>query len=104
MDIDEPETSQTGRPLRGGLTPEASRMFRVYKTMSAMLSKRGYMVPREMREMTPATFTTKFGEYPTRESLTILVVSIDSIILSLLLSVFSTTGDLQIIQILPTHL
>ena len=77
MDIDEPETSQTGRPLRGGLTPEASRMFRVYKTMSAMLSKRGYMVPREMREMTPATFTTKFGEYPTRESLTILVVSID---------------------------
>ncbi len=61
--------------LRGGLTPEASRLFRVYKTVSAMLSKRGYMVPRDMREMTPAIFTQKFGENVSRESLTILVVS-----------------------------
>lgn len=77
MDIDEPESAPTDVPLRGGLTPEASRMFRVYKTVSAMLSKRGYMVPREMREMTPATFSSKFGEYPTRESLTILVEKSD---------------------------
>lgn len=59
--------------LRGGMTLEASRMFRVYRTISAMLTKRGYMVPREMREMTPTAFMTKFGEYPTREALTILV-------------------------------
>ena len=59
---------------RGGLTPEASRLFRVYKTISAMLGKRGYMVPREMRDMTPASFTERFGEFPTREGLTILVV------------------------------
>lgn len=61
--------------LRGGLTPEASRLFRVYKTVSAMLYKRGYMVPKDIREMTPATFTNRFGEHPSRESLTILVVS-----------------------------
>jgi DNA-directed RNA polymerase I, II, and III subunit RPABC1 len=75
---DEPmeESGVTSAPtLRGGLTPEASRLFRVYKTISAMLKKRGYMVPREMREMTPADFTNKFGEHPSRESLTILVVS-----------------------------
>jgi len=59
--------------LRSGLTPEASRMFRVYRTVSSMLAKRGYMVTREMREMTPNSFTSKFGEYPTREALTILV-------------------------------
>lgn len=77
-DIQMEDTSETAAPsapaLRGGLTPEASRLFRVYKTTSAMLFKRGYMVPREMREMTPASFTEKFGESPSRESLTILVV------------------------------
>eukprot|EP00978_Attheya_sp_CCMP212_P047835 scaffold436684_cov55-Attheya_sp.AAC.3 len=57
---------------RGGLSPEASRLFRVYKTVAAMLTKRGYLVSREMKEMTPASFTAKFGEYPTREGLTIL--------------------------------
>lgn len=64
--------------LRGGLTPEASRLFRVYKTVSAMLNKRGYMVPRDMREMTPGAFTAKFGEHPIRESLTILVEKADN--------------------------
>ena len=58
----------------GTLTTEASRLFRVYKTISAMLSKRGYMVSREMKEMTPMDFTQRFGEYPSREGLTILVV------------------------------
>jgi hypothetical protein len=61
--------------MRGGLSPDASRLFRVYKTISSMLFKRGYMVPREMRDMTPQTFSQKFGEHPSRESLTILVVS-----------------------------
>lgn len=57
------------------LNPEASRLFRVYKTTSAMLDKRGYMIPKTMREMTPQDFLQKFGEYPSREALTILVVS-----------------------------
>ena len=61
---------------RGGLSPEVSRLFRVYKTISSMLGKRGYMVPREMRDMTPASFTERFGDFPTREGLTILVVRI----------------------------
>jgi len=71
----------TGAPShsnpRGGLTPEASRLFRVYKTVSAMLHKRGYIVPKDMKEITPASFTAKYGEYPTRESLTILVEKAD---------------------------
>lgn len=76
VDAEMEQAAETSAPtLRGGLTPEASRLFRVYKTVSAMLHKRGYMVTREMREMTPALFTTKFGEHPSRESLTILVVS-----------------------------
>jgi DNA-directed RNA polymerase I, II, and III subunit RPABC1 len=72
------DTSAPSAPaLRGGLSPEASRLFRVYKTIAAMLHKRGYMVPREMREVTPASFTLKYGESPSRESLTVLVEKAD---------------------------
>lgn len=63
--------------VKGGLPPEASRLFRVYKTIGGMLEKRGYMVPKEMRDLTPARFVAKFGEYPTRESLTVLVEKAD---------------------------
>ena len=75
MEESNPAISSSG--ARGGLTPDASRLFRVYKTVSAMLGKRGYMVPRDMREMTPAAFTERFGEYPSREALTILVVGLE---------------------------
>ena len=68
----------------GTLTAEASRLFRVYKTISSMLSKRGYMVSREMRDMSPGDFTQRFGEFPTREGLTILVVSIIDLYLCIL--------------------
>ena len=64
--------------IRGGLSPEASRLFRSYRTIANMLGKRGYMIPKEMREMTPATFKQRFGEQPSRESLTILVVCVNS--------------------------
>lgn len=67
--------SATGN--RAGLTPEASRLFRVYKTISAMLKKRDYNVPRDMLEITPAAFTNKFGEHPSRDTLTILVEKAD---------------------------
>jgi len=63
--------------IRGGLTPEAARLFRVYRTISNMLDKRGYMVPKALREMTPASFKEKFGENPVRENLTILVEKAD---------------------------
>jgi DNA-directed RNA polymerase I, II, and III subunit RPABC1 len=77
MEVEQLQASTTAPIDRGAaaLTADASRLFRVYKTVSALLSKRGYMVSREMREMTPASFTAKFGEYPSREGLTILVVS-----------------------------
>jgi DNA-directed RNA polymerases I, II, and III subunit RPABC1 len=58
------------------LSPEASRLFRVYRTISSMLDKRGYMVPRDLREMTPSSFISKFGDQPSREGLTILVVRV----------------------------
>ncbi|KAI2497822.1 RNA polymerase Rpb5 [Fragilaria crotonensis] len=59
------------------LSTEASRLFRVYRTIGNMLDKRGYMVPKEMREMTPAGFVAKFGDQPAREGLTILVEKAD---------------------------
>jgi hypothetical protein len=75
-DVEMDQTASSAPTLRGGLSPEASRLFRVYKTVSAMLYKRGYMVSRDMREITPSSFTQKFGEHPSREALTILVVSL----------------------------
>ena len=63
--------------IRGGLNQEASRLFRVYRTISNMLDKRGYMVPKDLREMTPMSFRDRFGEFPSRESLTLLVEKAD---------------------------
>lgn len=81
MEVDSPtEAPGMTRIDRGtsALTAEASRLFRVYKTISSMLSKRGYMVSREMKDMTPTDFTNRFGEYPSREGLTILVEKADN--------------------------
>lgn len=72
------DATAIGAPaIRGGLNPEAARLFRVYRTVANMLTQRGYMVPKALREMTPASFTEKFGELPSRESLTILVEKAD---------------------------
>lgn len=62
--------------LRGGLSPESARLFRVYRTISSMLEKRGYMIPRTLREITPSSFKEHFGD-ASRESLTILVEKAD---------------------------
>lgn len=67
----------TQMSTRSGLSPEASRLFRVYKTLTAMLEKRGYLVPREMKQMTPEGFTAKFSDNVTRDALTILVEKAD---------------------------
>ena len=63
--------------IRGGLNPGAARLFRVYRTMANMLDKRGYMVPKNLRDMTPADFKRQFGEYPARDALTVLVEKAD---------------------------
>lgn len=78
-DIEEvnPAEAIAAPSVRGGLNPEAARLFRVYRTMANMLSERGYMVPKTMRELTPAQFKQKFGEHPDRESLTVLVEKVD---------------------------
>ena len=61
----------------GGLNPEASKMFRVRKTCLKMLTKRGYIVDEEDVNMTTEDFKMKFGDDPSRESLTILVEKAD---------------------------
>lgn len=63
--------------VRGGLTPEAAKLFRVHRTIANMLEKRGYMVPKELRDITPSDFKEKYGEYPSRENLTLLVEKAD---------------------------
>jgi len=50
-------------------------LFRVRKTCNKMLAQRGYIVPEEDLELTTEDFVQKFGENPSRESLTILAVS-----------------------------
>jgi len=72
-----PAEAMAAPSIRGGLNPSAARLFRVYRTMANMLDKRGYMVPRQLRELTPADFKEKFGEYPARDSLTVLVEKAD---------------------------
>lgn len=67
----------TAPTIRGGLNQEAARLFRVYRTIASMLDKRGYMVPKFLQQITPAEFKERFGEYPNREALTILVEKAD---------------------------
>jgi DNA-directed RNA polymerase I, II, and III subunit RPABC1 len=81
MDVDEPEVTTAealvAPSIRGGLNPEAARLFRCYRTISNMLDKRGYLVPKTLREITPASFKERFGEHPSRENLTVLVEKAD---------------------------
>jgi DNA-directed RNA polymerase I, II, and III subunit RPABC1 len=77
MDVEDTAAALAAPSIRGGLNPEASRLFRVYRTISNMLDSRGYMVPKDMREMTPASFRQRFGEFPSRDSLTVLVEKAD---------------------------
>merc|ERR1711934_43669 len=51
---------------------EVGRLLRVRKTMSKMLHDRGYVVSQADRDMTLAGFKEKYGENPTRETLTML--------------------------------
>lgn len=77
MDTEDAAASLAAPTIRGGLNPEASRLFRVYRTISNMLEKRGYIVPPDLRDMTPVSFRGRFGEFPSREQLTVLVEKAD---------------------------
>ena len=61
----------------GGLNPETSKKFRVRKTCLKMLTKRGYIVDEEDVNMSTEDFRLKFGDDPSRDSLTILVEKSD---------------------------
>ena len=74
---EDPAEALAAPAIRGGLNPSAARLFRVYRTMANLLDKRGYMVPKNIREITPSDFKGRFGEHPNRESLTILVEKAD---------------------------
>lgn len=60
-------------PVSVGLTPAAARLFRIRKTVVKMLGKRGYNVTDEDANMDPAEFVGKFGEFPRREAMNMLV-------------------------------
>jgi DNA-directed RNA polymerase I, II, and III subunit RPABC1 len=51
----------------GGLTADASRLYRVRKTCLKMLAKRGYIVDEAEIGMTTDDFRIKFGEQPSRD-------------------------------------
>eukprot|EP01138_Halocafeteria_seosinensis_P012181 gb/GECG01012449.1/.p1 GENE.gb/GECG01012449.1/~~gb/GECG01012449.1/.p1 ORF type:complete len:101 (+),score=7.31 gb/GECG01012449.1/:1-303(+) len=55
------------------LPAQASRIFRVRKTASRMLYKRGYNVPEEDLEMDGHDFRERFGTEPKGDDLTLLV-------------------------------
>lgn len=61
----------------GGLSAEASKLYRVRKTCLKMLSKRGYIVPDEHIQMSTDAFMEKFGAEPSRDALSILVEKVD---------------------------
>lgn len=45
----------------GSLSEEASKMFRVRKTVLKMLNSRGYIVPEDQLNMTAEGFRSTFG-------------------------------------------
>jgi DNA-directed RNA polymerase I, II, and III subunit RPABC1 len=59
------------------LNAEASRLYRVRKTVVKMLHNRGYIVSEEELTRSAESFTAQFGENPTREMMTILVEKVD---------------------------
>mmetsp|Transcript_3401 Transcript_3401/g.5297 ORF Transcript_3401/g.5297 Transcript_3401/m.5297 type:complete len:213 (+) Transcript_3401:65-703(+) len=61
----------------GGLSPDASKMFRVRKTCLKLLNNRGYIVDESAINMDTEGFRNKFGDSPSRENLTLLVEKAD---------------------------
>jgi DNA-directed RNA polymerase I, II, and III subunit RPABC1 len=59
------------------LSESASRLFRVWKVVHSLLTKRGYATTEEDRNLTAEQFVERFGANPERKALTILVASAD---------------------------
>eukprot|EP01138_Halocafeteria_seosinensis_P012180 gb/GECG01012448.1/.p1 GENE.gb/GECG01012448.1/~~gb/GECG01012448.1/.p1 ORF type:complete len:211 (+),score=24.26 gb/GECG01012448.1/:1-633(+) len=81
------------------LPAQASRIFRVRKTASRMLYKRGYNVPEEDLEMDGHDFRERFGTEPKGDDLTLLVAKPNDPEDKCM--VFFPDGDLGIKEIRP---
>ena len=84
----------------GILSPNASKLFRIRKTVATMLRKRGYVVPERMLNVTAEDFKAEFvsgGEEPNLERMSMLLFKetneLDRIY------VFFPEGDLGLPQI-----
>ena len=55
------------------LSPAASKLFRIRKTVCKMLAKRGYEVPVDDRDQTVEEFVNTFSHTPSRGAMTLLV-------------------------------
>ena len=60
------------------LSDDASRLFRVWKVVQNMLSKRGYGVLESDQDMKRDAFVQRFGADPDRDALTILATHNDN--------------------------
>ena len=92
--------SMQGLGAGGILSPNASKLFRIRKTVATMLRKRGYVVPERMLNVTAEDFKAEFvsgGEEPNLERMSMLLFKetneLDRIY------VFFPEGDLGLPQI-----
>lgn len=60
------------------LDAESYVCYRIMKTLYEMLHDRGYLVAQQDLNFTPDEFVEKYGEFPSRESLTIVAQHKDS--------------------------
>lgn len=61
----------------GNLSAEASKLFRIRRTVLKMLRKRGYIVDEDMLSMDTEGFRQRFTDNPNRDALTVLVEKTD---------------------------
>lgn len=83
------------------LSANASRMYRIRKTVATMLRKRGYVVPENVLNQNPEDFKTEFcpgaDNEPSRDQLSLLVFKENNI--KDKIYVFFPEGDLGLDQI-----
>ena len=65
-------------PAAATLSQTAAELYRIRRTVCAMLDKRGFVVLEEDRAMTVESFLQTFGEAPSRRQLTMLVARRDA--------------------------
>ena len=57
------------------IPPATSRLHRCYRVIHNMLSRRGYVVGDETKELSLTSFVEKFGQHPDRQQLTVIVAN-----------------------------